>query len=206
MPLSENAPQRREWLYGVVAAIAVFELAVFTLLFMPDVSPAYAAFYLDKSTTCLDRTVPADLPADGVVSFRPEGRDAAMRIRVCGWSGPAGDGTHSVGEQSRLRMKLTLPSRTWMGRLDIEAIANPAAPLQRVIVRVQGVEMAEATIPAGKTLAFDFTIPANTALADGTVDIELGYPDAVRPDALAADTKKRAIKLRSLTLTAAGRG
>lgn len=195
------APQRRKILYLAAAALAAFELVVFVLLFTPDVPPLYADYYIHKKTTCLDADVPGTVPPDGEVSFRPEGYAAASRLRVCGWDGPAGNGTHSVGESSRLRLRLGKGSGAWTGSLDIEAVDLPGPAHQRVVVNVNGTEVARSSIEAGRVFELVFPIPAGaTAIAD-TVDIELVYPDAIRPDPIVADTNKRSIKLRGMKIT-----
>jgi len=195
------APLRRKVFYLAAAALAAFELAVFILLFKPDAPPLYADYYIHKKTTCLDADVPGTVPPDGKVSFRPEGYAAASRLRVCGWDGPAGNGTHSVGESSRLRLRLGRGSGAWTGSLDIEAVDLPGPAQQRVIVNVNNTETARAFIKAGQVFELVFPVPAGaTAIADN-VEIELVYPDAIRPDPIVADTNKRSIKLRGLKIT-----
>src|SRR5688572_14035050 len=69
----------------------------------PQVPADYHAYYIDQSTTCLNQPVSGDYVLGTEVSFLPDGLEQARSLRVCGWEGPAGDGTHAVGKTSRLR-------------------------------------------------------------------------------------------------------
>lgn len=49
MPSSSSSSLLR---YGLCAAAAALELAILVAAFRPDVTPAYAAFFIDRSTDC----------------------------------------------------------------------------------------------------------------------------------------------------------
>ena len=95
--------------YLLVGLVALFELGVFWLMLHPDVPPDYRAYYIDKTTTCLNQPVSGAYTLGTVIPFTPEGRDAAEPVRVCGWEGPTGDGTHAVGTSSRVRFTYSKP-------------------------------------------------------------------------------------------------
>ena len=97
-PRRGNAPI----LYSLVAVAVAFELGVTWLALHPAVGPDYRAYYIDLSTTCLNKPMAGTYALGDQLSFLPPGHAAARKVRVCGWDGPAGDGTHSVGTTSRL--------------------------------------------------------------------------------------------------------
>lgn len=45
--------------YILVAIVALFELGVVWLMLHPNVTPDYRAYYIDKTTTCLNQPVTA---------------------------------------------------------------------------------------------------------------------------------------------------
>jgi hypothetical protein len=192
-------------LYGLALLVGLFELAALWLALHPHVDANYRAYFLDKTTTCLDHAVPGDYAIGERLSFTSEGYGPAAATRVCGWSGPAGDGTHSIGEESRLRLVWSgtaVPSRL---EITLTAVEREGHPRQRVVLRGNGVSIGEVTIPAGETRAFSLPLTAAVFLSrPHRLDLELEYPDAIRMYPTDADIIKRAIKLVQLTLVARG--
>ncbi|OWK22000.1 hypothetical protein AJ88_13845 [Mesorhizobium amorphae CCBAU 01583] len=90
----------------VAAVLAVSEIVILALALHPDVNADYRAYYIDRTTTCLNRDALGSYTVGQRVSFRSDGAKLAAGMIVCGWSGPVADGTHSLGETSRLRLEI----------------------------------------------------------------------------------------------------
>jgi hypothetical protein len=203
--LSETAPTNKPLrliAYGVVALAIVFELIVVWWMLHPQVPDDYRAYYIDKSTTCLNQPVSGDYALGSLVSFRDDGAEPAKPLRVCGWSGPAGDGTHAMGQTSRLRF--TLPAGTTGPlALDLElvAIEREGYPSQRVAISVNGVALETVTALAGQPLTVALQIPAAAIAAQpDRVELFLDFPDAIRMGPSDSNTRMRSIKLLAARL------
>lgn len=194
-----NAPARRI-AYGAVALAIAFEIVVAWLMLHPDVPADYRAYYIDRTTTCLNQPVSGDYAFGTTVSFRDDGRALAKPLRVCGWEGPAGDGTHAVGSSSRLRFAVP-DGETGPLRLTLEliAVARDGHPSQRVEVSGNGRVLGVVTVLPGAPQSFDLTVPPET-WDGGALDIELAYPDAIRMAPTDSDSRLRSIKLLSARL------
>lgn len=180
--------------YGLVALFGAFELYTLWLMVNPDVPPDYDAYYISKTTTCLNQPV-SGAYAGGVVSFLPDGAEAAKPIKVCGWEGPAGDGTHAVGTSARLRFTLTEPVRTPVLRVEAVAVEKAGQGMdQRVDVLLDGEPVGEILITAGGPKTFD--VPLNLPVAGaGTYDVTFEFPEAVKMGPTDPQTRWRSIKL-----------
>lgn len=185
--------------YAGAAALALGELAVLALALSPDVDAAYRAYYLDRTTTCLDRNVSGDYALGATVSFRPDGAEAMKDIRVCGLDGPVDDGTHSVGRSSRLRIVATSAAPLTL-RLTFDRAGAAAGTTQRVRVVADGATAGEAVAESDAAVTAEFALAP--VLADGRAEITLEYPDAVKPTPLTSETRLRAIRLLSFQLAA----
>lgn len=196
---------RRIGLYGLVATVALFELAVFWLMLHPHVSADFRAYYIDRTTTCLNQPVPGTYALGETVDFLPTGLPAARANRVCGWEGPAGDGTHAVGTSSRLRFVFEPIDAPLMLQLRMVAARNERLPAtQRVRVLFNGAEIGTLNVATDQPQDFDLAVPADLVrAAAGRVELELGYPDAASAGANDADVRWRSIKLLSAALTPA---
>jgi hypothetical protein len=183
--------------YAGAAALALGELAVLALALSPQVDATYRAYYIDRTTTCLDRRVSGDYALGETVSFRSDGAEAMKEIRVCGLDGPVDDGTHSVGTSSRLRVNARSAAPLVL-RLTMNRAKAAAAATQHVRVVVDGAPAGEITLDSDADQAAEFALPA--VLADGTAEITLEYADAVKPTPLASETRLRAIRLLSFQL------
>jgi hypothetical protein len=183
-----------------------FEIAMTWLTLHPTVGPDYRAYYIDMSTTCLNKPVIGTYALGDQLSFLPPGHTAALKVRVCGWDGPAGDGTHSVGTTSRLHFAVPAGTGDLILTLDLTAVGGLNHPAQqRVKVAGNDVPLGEFTIPADGLLTTHLNVPA--AVIDqgkGGLNIVLSYPDAVQMFPGDSNTHWRSIKLRWLRLRHAG--
>lgn len=192
-------------IYAAIAAVGVFELAVAWEALHPRVPDNYRAYYIDQSTTCLDKPVSGQYTLGTVVSFMPPDQTAARKIRVCGWDGPAGDGTHSVGEDSLLHLVIPKGTGALVLNLEFTAIIGLDNRDQTIAVSVNGVPVGEATTPAGLWRSVDFAIPQKALDAvPGVLDIRIDYPTAAEMTPHDSNTHYRAIKLRSLQVRRPG--
>jgi hypothetical protein len=187
--------------YGLAAALALAELVVLWLVLHPAATPDYTAYYITRTTTCLNQPFPGTYTLGETVSFTSEGYGPAKELRVCGWEGPAGDGTHAVGTSSRLRFALPPHPGRLVLTLAMTAVEREGHPRQRVEVTGNGVLLGEAVLDGGETDSFDFVVPPEAVEANpDALDVILGYPDAIRMAPTDADTRLRSIKLRSARL------
>ncbi|RVD45878.1 hypothetical protein EN741_03515, partial [Mesorhizobium sp. M4B.F.Ca.ET.019.03.1.1] len=70
--------------YGLAAALALSELAILTLALNPDVNGDYRAYYIDRTTTCLNRDAIGSYTPGRTISFRSDGARQTAAMRVCG--------------------------------------------------------------------------------------------------------------------------
>src|SRR5262249_54203710 len=135
------------------------------------------------------------------VSFLPDDQAGARKLRVCGWDGPAGDGTHSVGTTSQLRFTLTAPVDTLTLRLLVSAIRAPDGRTQHITLTGNGVPIGSADVANDATTTLDFAV-SHQALgaAPGRLDVVIGYPTATEMTPRDSDTHYRSIKLLSVQL------
>lgn len=186
--------------YALAASLASAEAAILAVALNPRVDADYRAFYIDRTTTCLNRDSSARYLFGETISFRRDGEKRATGFKVCGWSGPAGDGTHSLGENSRLRLELPGVGTTVVATLELTPVLRPPQFEQRVRFLVNGIVAGEIRLKGPETRMVSFAVPS-AALAHGSIlDVTLQYPDAMPPNRSASDIYKRAIKLISLRL------
>ena len=188
--------------FVIVAVAIAFELSVVWFMLHPQVSPDYRAYYIAKTTTCLNQPVPGTYIIGTTVSFRSDGRESAMPLRVCGWEGPAGDGTHAVGESSRLRFALPdAASGQLQLTLEVVAVEREGHPSQRIVLEANGVPLGTATAMAGTPLTLDVPVPQEALAGEqDALDIVMSFPDAIRMSPADSNTRYRSIKLISARL------
>jgi hypothetical protein len=184
--------------YLLVGLVALFELVVLWLMLHPNVTPDYRAYYIDKTTTCLNQPVAGTYTLGTVVPFTPEGRDAAKLIRVCGWERPTGDGTHTVGTSARLRFAYAEPANRLTLRLSMVPVQKDGQlTTQRVEIVANGTLLDTVTLDTPTPREVSLPLPAP---ADGKLELELRFPDAVQMGPTDPDNRLRSIKLLSAAL------
>jgi hypothetical protein len=187
--------------YALVVIVGLFELGVLWLMLHPNVSADYRAYYIDKTTTCMNQPVAGTYSLGQVVDFTPPGRDAAKLIRVCGWEGPVGDGNHAVGTSSRLRFVYPEHAVPAVVKLTMQAVVSDTQPAQRVDVLFNGQSIGTVKVTADPAQDFALQVPpALAATANGRVELELRFPDSVQMGATDPDNRRRSIKLVSAAL------
>lgn len=189
--------------YCAVAIILAVELVIFWRALNPSAGGDYRAYYIDRSTTCLPQPVTGAYQLGRWVSFRSDGARFTRELRPCGWEGPVGDGTHSVGETSRLRFAVGPIAAPLELALEMVAVDLPGPPRQRVRVSANGVFVGEAGVRPGEPHLATFQIPAAALGKTGVLDIALDFPDAIPPSPGISNTRKRAIKLLSARVSVA---
>ncbi len=200
-----NRPAIRWGANALAAALFAFEAGVVWLMLHPDVPEDFRAYYIDRSTTCLNQPVPGTYAFGTVVDFTSDGREQAMPLRVCGWEGPAGDGTHAVGTSSRLRFRGEPQPGSHALVLDLAAITRDGEPQpQRVEVLIDADLTATLDVALPEPQSFSLPVPED-ALADGTLELILRFPDAVQMGPTDPDTRYRSVKLTRAGLVPAGR-
>lgn len=184
--------------YLLVGLVALFELGVVWLMLHPDVPPDYRAYYIDKTTTCLNQPVSGSYTLGTTVRFTPEDKDAAKLIRVCGLEGPTGDGNHAVGTSARLRFTYAEPATALTLQLSMVAIQKGGTVMpQRVDIVANGTLLDTVILDQPTPRQFSLPIPGP---ADGKLELELRFPDAVQMGPTDPDNRLRSIKLLSAAL------
>lgn len=184
--------------YLLVGLVALFELVVLWLMLHPNVTPDYRAYYIDKTTTCLNQPVAGTYTLGTVIPFTPEGRDAAKLIRVCGWERPTGDGTHTVGTSARLRFTYAEPATALTLKLSMVPVQKDGQlTTQRVEIVANGTLVETVTLDTPTPREVSLPLPAP---ADGKLELELRFPDAVQMGPTDPDNRLRSIKLLSAAL------
>jgi len=190
---------RRPLVLALIVPVAGFELCVGWLALHPQVSDGYRAYYIDQTSTCLDKGASGQYPLGQTISFLPDNIAGAARLRVCGWDGPVADGTHSLGTRSLLRFAIPEASGELILRLQMAAITTADGRAQRVVLSANGFALGEVTIPPGATRVLDLPI-SEALLGPGRLDIALDYPNAAEMVPHDSDIHLRAIKLLSVQL------
>jgi hypothetical protein len=185
--------------YALATILALFELAVLWQAIHPNVSDNYRAYYIDRTTTCLQQPVTGEYVLGAELNFRSEG-DETRELRPCGWTGPAGDGTHSVGETSRLRFAVDAKGPLTL-MLELTGVTMEGPAQQRVLISANDRKIGELAVTPSKTERFEISIPADALDDDGFVDIKLDYPDAISPGKRVSNTYWRAVKLTAAALS-----
>lgn len=188
--------------YGLAAALALSELAILTLALNPDVNGDYGAYYIDRTTTCLNRDAIGSYTPGRTISFRSDGARQTADMRVCGWSGPVADGTHSLGVSSRLRLALPPVRGGLLATLQVAAVIRPPQLTQRIVISANGIRLHQATVSGAAPMTVAFVIP-QAALADtGRLELFFDYPDGIAQSPAASNIYNRSIKLISFRLDA----
>ena len=183
--------------YALAALLFACEAGVAWLALHPEVPPAYRAYFLDQTTTCLDEPVSGAYELGRIVSFRPDGMDQALPLRVCGWDGPVGNGTHSVGTSARLRFAYRGQPAALDLLLDLVAVTRDGEPMPQTIdVLVGDQPIATIEVGAAAPERFELPIPPHLlAAAAGRLEVTLAFRNPVRMSPSEPDTRLRAIKL-----------
>jgi hypothetical protein len=188
--------------YALALVLAVSEIIILALALNPDVNADYRAYYIDRTTTCLNRDAVGSYTPGQTVSFRSDGAKQAAGMMVCGWSGPVADGTHSLGETSRLRLEIPSLRDGLTATLQMSAVIRPPQTTQRVMISVNGVRVHEVTLSSKDPTTISFAIP-HAAFANAKVlEVTFDYRDGIPPSPAASKIYKRAIKLVSFRLDA----
>ncbi|TIX60163.1 MAG: hypothetical protein E5V28_03035 [Mesorhizobium sp.] len=188
--------------YVLAAVLAGSEIVILTLALNPNVNADYRAYYIDRTTTCLNRDAVGSYTLGQTISFRNDGAKQAAGIKVCGWSGPVADGTHSLGETSRLRVKIPPLRNGLTARLQMAAVIRPPQITQRVVISVNGVRAHAVTLSGKEPRTVSFVIPSAALGKADTLEIAFDYLDGIPPTPAASNIYKRSIKLVSFRLDA----
>lgn len=197
--------------YALATLLAGSEVAILGLALNPQVHPDYRAFYIDETTTCLNRDRIGSYSLGETISFLHLGKQRermkrADSMKVCGWTGPTGDGTHSLGEASRLRVKIPEIPGDLTATLEMAPMLRPPQITQRVIISVNGVRVHETTLSGEAPQKVSFVVPQAVLAGAEALDMAFDYPDSIRQTPVASNIYDRAIKLVSFRLDVADGG
>ncbi|MER9301911.1 hypothetical protein [Mesorhizobium sp. M0496] len=188
--------------YAIAAVLAVSEIIILALALNPNVDADYRAYYIDRTTTCLNRDAVGTYTLGQTVSFRSDGAKQAAGMTVCGWSGAVADGTHSLGETSRLRLEIPLLRNGLTATLQMSAVIRPPQITQRVMISVNGARVHDVTLSGKEPKTISFTIPHAAFASAKILEMTFDYRDGIPPSPAASNIYKRSIKLVSFRLDA----
>jgi hypothetical protein len=128
--------------------------------------------------------------------------DRKSRQLVKGWGAPEAWGTWSEGQDAELVLRLPPQAKSVV--IDALAFVMPPTHAQRVIVRLNGVEVLSARLTTFQGNSLE--IPLNetlrqTLLKDDTVRLQLHLPDATSPRSLGVSDDPRVMGLGIKSLT-----
>lgn len=188
--------------YALTAVLLAGYAVVMWWVIHPTVPESYRAYYIDQTTTCMNQPVPGTYTLGTIISYLPDGNEAAKPTKPCGWEGPTGDGTHAVGTSSRLRYTWTEPTTGPLTlSLDMLAITKAGTVMpQTVDVVVNDAKVASLEVTSGTGQHFDVPLPAEF-VAGGRTDIVLEFPKAVQMGQTDPPTRWRSIKLLAAGVT-----
>ena len=200
--LSLQSPTGRTALNGAAALVAAVELFAAWQAIHPNVPDTYRAYFIDRTTTCLDQPVSGHYAFGTEISFS-SGGNLIKPVRVCGWEGPVGNGLHAVGESSRLRFALPADAANLKLMVELSAVdfAKDGMP---VVVVANGTMLGTVDVMPGDPQRFTLPIPETALAANQLLEVEFKYPEAILIDPQDSNTRKRSIKLTAGSVT--GRG
>lgn len=182
--------------YALTAMLLAAYAVVMWWVIHPNVPASYHAYYIDQTTTCMNQPVPGTYTLGTIISYLPDGNEAAKPTKPCGWEGPAGDGTHAVGTSARLRFNWTEAATDPLTlSLDLLAITKAGTVMpQTVNVVVNNEKVATLDVTSDTGQHFDIPLPSEL-VGEGRADVVLEFPDAVQMGPADPATRWRSIKL-----------
>lgn len=127
------------------------------------------------------------------------GRDSDRHL-LLGWAGLEDDLAWAIGARSVLTLPTPAQADDYSLELRLFPFTTPRLPAQRLVVRVNGTDIASLLVRREMTL--DLLIPWSAMAGSEELSIELDHPDAARPidHGLSGDTRHLALAVRSVWL------
>ena len=173
-----SATNRRLLWIGIML-VGGFELWGASLILRPNVDPVYRAYFIDKTSDCWPHLTDGDYALGESIGFLSDRREAADRIKICGWFYPDGTGTWTYGAFSRLRTRFPPADTPLVLTITAGAMVSATHPEQRVTVSVNGSTLGTLRFTSGDPAAQSIDIPRAIAGGSATgLDWQLDFPDA----------------------------
>jgi hypothetical protein len=200
-----TANRRLLWI-GIVL-VGGFELWSASLILRPNADPVYRAYFIDKTSDCWPHLTDGDYALGKSIGFLLDWREAADRIKICGWFYPDNTGTWSYGAYSRLRTKFATADMQLTLTITAGAMVSAAHPEQRVMVSANGTRLGTLSFTSGELEAKSIDIPQSIAdLGVTGLDWQFDYPDARPGTEMGAGTDPHPRALRLVAIRIAPRG
>jgi hypothetical protein len=180
MPTTWSSRAVRTALRVLFTAAVCLDLGIAVLALHPNVSPAYAAFFISRTSDCLLRPVDGRTKSGSTVRL-VDGSPDAVHVIACGMESPEKTGTWTVGHHAAL----LLPMAAAGGQELVLQLADAFLPrpdsVQRLVVSANGVSLGEADVT--RTSARELTLPLRAVEPNprGKVMIDIALPDAREP-------------------------
>lgn len=184
-----------------IGVLAAFELGVVWLVFNPNVSDRYRAYFIQRTTDCWPGDPSGMIEPNQPISFaETEVSDAAKNILLCGWLDTEATGTWSYGPEARLLLQLKSGSAAQLD-FNLLPFVTQDHPRQRVSITANDQPLSELELTANSAPEITITLPPTAMPEDGRVDLGFQLPDAVSLRELGISTDRRKLGIRLLSLT-----
>ena len=169
-------------LYGAAAALLLAEAAVFGLSLVPNVDPAYRAFYIDRTTDCYPLPVSGQYALGTWLGFDDASRPLRDSVTRCGWRDPAREGSWTDGQLTMLRFRIGDLASDLVLEIEARPYIDGQQKRQLVELSANGVALAPLRFNKPNTTTMQLAIPsAAVAAGNGLLDLELRFPNARSP-------------------------
>jgi hypothetical protein len=178
--------------YAAAAALALFELAALTMALRPQVSEAYRAYFITRTTNCWPNPKSPyryELGSRLFLTVDAKVGDS-LPMLGCGWGSPEAWGTWTLGPRADMHLSIQPPSSDVTLRAVVQPFVGQRKE-QEVKVSADGIPVAVWTIPAGEPRELTARIPQPvTSDGDVRVTFDIVYPSSPRDSGLSTDARK----------------
>jgi len=165
--------------FALAGLIVLFAGAVLAMMLNPQVSRAYRAYFIDRSTDCWRLPVKGTMAMDETISLVGRQADGpTFALRHCGWMEPQETGTWSTGPEASLRLDPGLRDGDLVLDLEMLGYLPKEQPSQRVWINLAGRVLAELVLEADTPPHHSIVLPAESIGPSGPIDLGFYFPDA----------------------------
>lgn len=190
----QNLARSKLLIYGLTAALAATELAIFSMALTPNVDATYRARYIDGTSQCWPLPVSGDYQLGSVLTASKTNPSPGLsNVLVCGWLDPEAEGVWAFGSEARLRFVVDGVRGPLDLRLSLQPFSPEGRPPQSIPVWLNGELLATLKLDSNMPSPQHIAIPVARIPADGRLEVTLTFPDARSPRSLDLGTDDRLI-------------
>lgn len=174
--------------------LAALEIGVVAYAVVPNVPDSYRAFYIDRSSWCLELEPSGEYELGTTISLARGGGPDFDKVFRCGFGVTVRDGTFLKGNLAKLDFRLPLDAADLIFSFD-------GRPVEPAIMHVRANGTDIATLDVADAGSFSIRIPASiVAASPGRLHLDLRLEDSGPPD----HPQRDRILFHSLRLSPAG--